>query len=402
VLVEAGRVGSAASGRNGGFCQSSLTHGIGNGLAHFPQEIELLERLGRENFAAIAETITSYGIDCGFEETGVLDVATRPHEVAGLAEACAAAAALHHDVTLLDEDEVRSRIHSPTYLGGLLTSSGSALVHPARLAAGLAEAAVASGATIYEHSPAQRIATDGAGLLITTPYGRLRAKRVALCTNAWTGLLPRLSAFIVPVYDYVLATEPLNPTQRAAIGWAGREGVADSGNQFHYYRLSEDNRIVFGGYDAIYHPHNAISPLYEQRPETFLLLATHLFATFPQLEDVRFSHSWGGVIDTCTRFAPFFGTAYRGRLAYGLGYTGLGVGATRFGATVLLDLLWHRSSPATRSRLVQTKPLPFPPEPARRAVIALTRQAMAAADANDGRRNLWLGLLDRLGVGFDS
>jgi hypothetical protein len=111
---------------------------------------------------------------------------------------------------------------------------------------------------------------------------------------------------------------------------------------------------------------------------------------------------WGGVIDTCSRFSVFFGRAFDGRLVYALGYTGLGVGATRFGARVAVDLLDRRSTPATQLTMVRRRPLPFPPEPLRSGVIQLTRNRLAAADRNAGRRGVWLRTLDRLGLGFDS
>jgi glycine/D-amino acid oxidase-like deaminating enzyme len=120
------------------------------------------------------------------------------------------------------------------------------------------------------------------------------------------------------------------------------------------------------------------------------------------LEGVRASHAWGGAIDTCSRFSAFYGTARDGRVAYAAGYTGLGVGATRFGAAVMLDLLDGRDTERTRTRMVRSTPLPFPPEPLRYPVIELTRRSLDAADRNDGRRNVWLRTLDRLGLGFDS
>jgi hypothetical protein len=117
---------------------------------------------------------------------------------------------------------------------------------------------------------------------------------------------------------------------------------------------------------------------------------------------VRFSHAWGGVIDTCSRFCPFWGTAFDGRVGYVTGYTGLGVGATRFGARVLLDLLAGRRNELTVLDYVRCKPVPFPPEPARWVGIELTRRSLDHADRNDGRRNLWLKALDAVGLGFDS
>ena len=143
----------------------------------------------------------------------------------------------------------------------------------------------------------------------------------------------------MPVYDYVLChrtadRRPVGPHRLA--GQAGHRRLA---NQFHYYRLSTDNRIVWGGYDAIYHFGRKVDPAYEDRPETYRRLAAHFFLTFPQLDDVRFSHRWAGAIDTNTRFCAHWGLAHGGRVAYVNGFTGLGVGAARFAADVCLDLL---------------------------------------------------------------
>jgi glycine/D-amino acid oxidase-like deaminating enzyme len=174
------------------------------------------------------------------------------------------------------------------------------------------------------------------------------------------------------------------------------------GNQFHYYRRTADDRILFGGYDAVYRFRGPVGPQLDTHEATFARLSQHFFHTFPQLEGLRFTHRWGGAIDTCSRFSVFFGTAHDGRVAYATGYTGLGVVATRFGARVALDLLDGRETEATRLRYVRRKPVPFPPEPLRSAVIALTRNRLAAADLAQGRRGLWLRTLDRLGLGFDS
>ncbi|HEY7483713.1 MAG TPA: FAD-dependent oxidoreductase [Streptosporangiaceae bacterium] len=402
VLIEADRVGGAASGRNGGFCAASLTHGLGNGLERWPAEMETLERLGRENLDAIEKAVARYGMDCDFERTGELRVATAGWQVAGLTEEVAAAERLGRDVVLLDEDAVRAEVRSPTYLGGVWDRLGVAMVHPAKLAWGLRAACAALGVRLHERTPVIAVDQDGGRLGLRTPYGTVTAPRVALGTGAYPSLLRRLRQFVVPVYDYVLATEPLTPAQLDAVGWRHRQGVGDSGNQFHYYRLTADNRIVWGGYDAIYHYGNGLRAELERRPETFEMLARHFFATFPQLEGVRFSHAWAGVIDTCSRFCAFFGTAYGGRLAYAAGYTGLGVGATRFGADVMLDLLSGAATERTRLRMVRSKPWPFPPEPLRYGVIQLTRRSLARADRDQGRRNLWLRTLDRLGLGFDS
>ncbi len=402
VLLEAGVCGDQASGRNGGFASASLTHGFGNGQARWPEELEELDRLGAENLRAIGETVERYGIDCHFEETGELLVATAEHQVEELAEVAAAMLAAGHDVRLLDGVQTRAEVASPTYLGALEDTHGTALVEPARLAWGLREACLSLGVRIHEGTPATGLERDGAAVAVLTGHGRVRADRVVLATNAFPPLLRRLRLMTVPVYDYVLMTEPLSAEQRTAIGWSGRQGVGDAANLFHYYRLTRDDRILWGGYDAVYRFGSRIDRRIEQQGGTHATLAEHFCATFPQLEGLRFSHRWAGVIDTCTRFAAFFGTAYDGRVGYALGYTGLGVAATRFGAEVVLDLLDGLDTERTRLRMVRERPLPFPPEPLRYAGVQLTRWSLTRADARDGRRNLWLRALDRAGLGFDS
>jgi glycine/D-amino acid oxidase-like deaminating enzyme len=152
----------------------------------------------------------------------------------------------------------------------------------------------------------------------------------------------------------------------------------------------------------VYYRGGDISAAREQRAATFTTLAEHFFVTFPQLAGLRFTHRWGGVIDTSSRFCVTFGTALDGRVGYAVGYTGLGVAATRFGARVALDLLDEPGSELTRLDFVRSKPFPFPPEPLRTLAIDVTRRAIARADRREGRRGPWLRLLDRFGVGFDS
>ena len=402
VLLEGRTVAWAASGRNGGFCSASLTHGPANGFDRFGPEMPALHRLGRQNLDEIAATVARYSIDCGFERTGEMTVATRDWQLAGLEHAADLAGRLGERPVLLDAAGVRAEIDSPGYLGGLWDTRGCALVDPARLAWGLRRACLAAGVRIHEHSPVTGISRDGPGLILATPHGRVRAAQACLGTGAYRPLLRRLSHYLVPVYDYVLMTEPLSASQRAAIGWRHRQGAADLGNQFHYYRLTADGRILWGGYDAVYYNGGLITAARDQRPATFRRLASHFFETFPQLDGLRFSHAWGGVIDTCARFCAFYGTAHEGRLAYAAGYTGLGVGASRFGGNVMLDLLSGEHTERTALSMVRRKPLPFPPEPARSAVIQLTRSALARADRRGGRRGVWLRTLDRLGLGFDS
>jgi glycine/D-amino acid oxidase-like deaminating enzyme len=401
VVVEASRVGGAASGRNGGFVSASLTHGTANGQSRWPDEMPLLERLGRENLEEMIADVQRLGIDCSLELTGKISIATRPHQLRELQEGAALAARYGREVTVLDAHELRERVDSPTFLGGTYDATGSALVDPAKLARGLLRACRDAGVQVYEGTPATALHQRAGGVLVSTPYASVQAEQVVLATNAFPSLLRRLRLSTVPVYDYALVTEPLSGHRLDAIGWKGREGLTDAGNHFHYFRLTDDDRMLWGGYDAVYRYGSRMGPAQDARPETFAKLADQLVDTFPALEGVNFSHAWGGAIDTCTRFCAFYGTALGGRVGYALGYTGLGVSATRFAADVVLDLLAGRPTERTGLAMVREKPLPFPPEPVRAAGIAMTQRSMGRADVT-GRRDLLLRTMDRLGIGFDS
>jgi glycine/D-amino acid oxidase-like deaminating enzyme len=402
ILLEQRMTGHGASGRNGGFCAQSLTHGYLNGKRRFPKEIGTIERMGRENMDEIEQTIQRYNIECDWEWNGELRVATEDWQAEGMPEEAEERNALGDKVEFLDADAVQSRIHSPIFRGALLDHDGTALLDPARLVWGLERACVALGVQIHENTKAEWLERDGKKMIVHTPYGEVTAPKVALGTNVYPSLVRRVRNYVVPVYDYVLVTEPLTPAQRESIGWAGREGVSDAGNQFHYYRLTPEGGILWGGWDAIYNYGSRVAAEFDYRPETYATLAAHFLRTFPQLEGIRFTHAWGGAIDTSTRFSSFWGTAYDDMVAYSLGYTGLGVAATRFGANVMLDLLSGEKTERTELQMVRRKPIPWPPEPFRYAGIQLTRRAIAKADANEGKRGPWLRTLDRLGLGFDS
>ncbi|WGP06849.1 FAD-dependent oxidoreductase [Bacillus subtilis] len=411
VLVEANTIGWAASGRNGGFCAASLTHGYDNGEAHLPEENDRLAQLGRENLDAIEAAVAKYGMDVEFERTGELDVATEDYQVAELREA--------HDpdsgFVFLDQQELAGIVKSPTYKGALWDSREVALVHPAKLCWELLRVIRELGVEVYEGTKVTDVSDAKTTVRVQTrvtaetiedcasaPCSTIAAKRVALATNVFPSLLRRVSLHTVPVYDYALMTEPLSDEQMAAIGWEGRQGIGDCANRFHYYRLTADNRILFGGWDAVYHFGRQVSWKYDQRPETFETLAEHFFATFPQLAGLKFTHKWGGPIDTCSRFFSFFTSAYGRKVAMAAGFTGLGVGASRFAGTVMLDLLSGEDTELTELEMVRKLPLPFPPEPAAWLGIKMTTNALIKADENEGRRGPLLKVLDAVGMGFDS
>jgi len=402
VLLEADEIATGASGRNGGFLDESITHGFQNGLSRWPQEFPTLLKMGTAILDTIEATSERLKIDCDYRRVGDVLMASEPYQVDELHEEMEIARRVGIEFEFYDRERIYEIIRSPLFIAALNRPRDSALVNPAHLAWGLRKAALDLGVQIYEHTPVTKLVEGGNHVLATTPNGCVRAVRVALATNAFPPLLKRLSYYVVPVYDYVLMTEPLSPEQRDSIGWYGRQGISDGGRQFHYTRTTADGRILWGGYDAVYYWNNGFGPHLETDAISFARLATHFFQVFPQLEDLRFTHAWGGAIDTCSRFSPFWGTTHHGKTAYVMGYTGLGLGASRFGARVMLDILDGNKTERTALEMVRTKPTPFPPEPLRSIGINVTRWSIAQADRNQGRENLWLRAMDWLGLGFDS
>ena len=401
ILIEGQRIGWAASGRNGGFCEASLVHGEANGENHLPKENALLTQLGAQNLDEIEATIQKYSMDVDFARQGVLNVATEAHQVSWAAEESVAPG-----VDFLDEQQVKSVINSPDFLAGALDHQSTALVHPAKLAWELARVCRQLGVEIYEHTHALELRDADKGVVVLTADGQITANRVALATNVFPSLLARHRSRIIPVYDYALMTEPLSAEQRKAIGWEKMVGLADMNNRFHYSRPTIDAeghfRILYGGYDALYHFGRKVRSSYDNNPPTFNKLAAHFFGSFPQLTEVKFSHAWGGAIDTCSRFFSFFDLTHGGKVAYCAGFTGLGVGATRFGAKVMLDLLSGQKTELTELEMVRTKPIAFPPEPAAWLGVKVMTNQLIKADHNEGKRPLFLKLMDKIGMGFDS
>src|SRR5690625_1099764 len=260
-----------------------------------------------KNLTEIRETAQRYGMDIELETGGIINVATEPHQVEWLRD----------EQNFLTADETRSVINSPDFLASERDYTGSILVHPAKLAWELARVCRELGVEIYEHTPAEKLLDEGRTLKVITPEGQITAERVALATNVFPSLLKRHHLYTLPLYDYALMTEPLTAEQREAIGWDEMVGLADLNNRFHYSRPTIDEnggfRILWGGYDAVYHFGGKVRSEYDYRDETFEKLVAHFYGTFPQLEGVKFSHAWGGAIDSCSRFFSFFDVSTRPR-----------------------------------------------------------------------------------------
>ena len=402
-VLEQEIVGFGGSGRNAGIVGETIDHSHELAIAHFGiEEATRLARVGRENLDAMETFLRERGIDAGFERTGQLITALTPRHVQALEASREAAERVGaRGWRLLSREELRREVDSPLYEGALLAPR-NAIVDPVRLAEGLRIVAANSGVRIHERTRVSGVSFKGDRVLVRSAEGSLKARKLILAVNAYSRRLRRsLATRFLPLYDYILVSEPLTSSQRAAIGWRSRRALVDARTFFNYARLTEDGRILWGTSEAAYYPPNRVGPELDHSPRHYAALEESFRRTFPQLAGLSFPYRWGGPIASTTRLTPFFGDAERGRLLYALGYTGHGIGSSRVAGRILAHRALEIDSPLLNLAMVRKKPIPFPPEPIRRAAVALVTGALRRVDAG-GSTGPLLKLLDRLGIGFSS
>lgn len=390
VVLEAGGVARGASGRNAGFSMTLFGLELGvtvlrYGKARAKEADDYMVRA--VNYTR--ELVRRLDIDCDYEELGMMTVATNPNQERRLRKQYELAQKIGaHETMWLDEQEARELVDSPTYLGAWYDPL-CALIHPAKLALGMARAALAAGVEVYERSPVISLdhgggrTTPGAPAVLTTPHGTVRADKVVLATNAFTVAFPQLRAAQAPMHTYIVLTEPLTDRQLEAVGWRRRIGVEDGRNFIHYYRLTPDNRLLMGGHDALYYYGNRTDR--DHNVDVARRLQQHVIDTFPALADVRFTHHWGGPISVSLDMVPTIGRL-GGNVFYSVGCMGHGVSLTQLNGRTLADLVLDRRTELTETFFVGRRVTPLPPEPIRFAVIQAIRGGMRLQDAWDGFR----------------
>jgi glycine/D-amino acid oxidase-like deaminating enzyme len=402
-VVEQGLAAYGASGRNAGMLSETVDHSHGLAIEHFGEaEARRLARLGEANVAELVAFLQQRQVHCDFEPTGRLMVALTGRQLEEARRSVEIAERLGLDsFHYLDQQAVRAELDSPLYLGGVGVTGGG-ILDPVKLVDGLREVAEREGVRTYERSRVRAVTPRGAGARIQTEGGSLDARRVVLATSAYTHhLLPGVTRRFIPLYDYVLVSEPLSPSQRAAIGWRRRQGVTDGRAFFNYYRLTADDRILWGTSEATYYSGNRVDPTCDHSPAHYETLRQSFQRHFPALGGLRFPYAWGGAICSTTRLTPFFGRAMEGRVLYGLGYTGHGLGTTRLAGRILAHMALDRASELLDLTLARRKPFPYPPEPLRSWSVTRVTRALRRVDQGE-RPSLLLRLLDRMGIGFSS
>jgi glycine/D-amino acid oxidase-like deaminating enzyme len=396
VVIEAFTAAQGASGRPGAILSTSLMHGMRNSNRLFADEMDELERLGKENMDQFKQTIDKYQIDCDLEWGGELTVAVGKNGNQDIEQEYTLYKRFGHDAHLLSKQEVQAEVNSPLFNGGLWSKQRSGTVNPAKLAWGLKRAAKQLGVIFYENTPMLRIKDAGEGVQIFTPKGILYAKRVILATNAFTRHHKAISRRVCAIRDRIVVTEPLSEKQLTDLGWQNRQGIYDTRTQLNYMRLTKDNRVLFGGRLGYFFGNNT-DPDHDKTPEPYFRLVQTLYKTLPTLEGINISHAWSGPIALTTRMAVHYQHYYRGKMLYAGGYSGFGVTASRFAARVALAIVDGTNIPETQLSFAKTQPMWIPPEPFRWIGAKITMCALDSVDEKRGWRIPWLKLVECMG-----
>jgi glycine/D-amino acid oxidase-like deaminating enzyme len=379
LLLEAGRCGTGPSGINGGFL-----HGYWSRLPL------LRERLGDEAALRLARAaegtvgaVRAFGEDVGLVEGGLLKVSAAPAQDAAATELAGAAAALGvpEEATPLSQDEVAERCASSVFHGGVLVRRG-ATVQPARLARALRRRAVAAGVEIHERSPVRRV-REG---VVDTDAGSVRARDVVVAVNAWAARWRPVARRLTAFGSACVVTEPV-PELLAEMRWTGGEAIVDGRMFVHYFRTTDDGRVLMGSGGGTIARSGRIDGRLFAGEGGLARAEAGLRELLPPLAGARVTHAWGGPIDVSSDQLPFVGTL-DGRVHYAAGYSGSGVGPSWLAAQALASLVLGADDEWARLPLVRPLPRQLPPEPVKWLGGAAVRRAtLAVEDAEQaGRR----------------
>jgi glycine/D-amino acid oxidase-like deaminating enzyme len=380
VVLEAERVGLGPSGRNGGFC-----HGLWASLRWLRQSF------GADGALAVAaassgvyDAVRALGEDVWARDGGMLKVATTEAQEAAVDRAARTAAELGvpEEAVPLSREEVAERCRSPVFRRGVWFRDGIT-VQPARLVRALRRAALAAGVTLHEGTRVTRI-DDG---VLRTEHGMVRAPEIVVATNAWLCGWPPVRGRVTPFGSYVVVTEPV-PHLLEEIGWTGGEAIVDARMFIHYFRTTNDGRVLMGTASGPIGRGGRIDARFFTDAATIERAEQGLRRLLPGLAGARVEHAWGGPIDVSSDHLPFFGTVPRMRIHYGAGYSGNGVGPSWLGGQILASLVLGADDEWSRLPLARVGPRRLPPEPLRTAGGALVRRAVLADEQADeaGRR----------------
>ncbi len=378
-LLEAEICGHGPSGRNGGFL-----HGYWASLPSLLPVLGVeraleLAREGEQIIPGIRAWAEERGEDVWLREAGMLEVSAAPAQDASIEKAADAAARVGHPehAVALTSEEVAQRVSSPVFRSGVFYTE-CATVHPGLLVRALRRAALDAGIALHEGTPVTAVRA-GSPNELETPDGILRAPEVVLATNAaLTGWAPA-SRNLTNFGSYVVLTEPA-PEQLAEIGWTGGEAIVDGRMFLHYFRTTNDGRVLMGSGSGPIGFGGRVDDRFSRDRPTAARAEAGLRRLLPGLAGVRVERTWGGPIDVSSDHLPFFRTKPDTRTHYGAGYSGHGVGPSWLGGRILASLALGADDEWTRSPLA-TRTVPrLPGEPFRRLGGGLVRWAIMTCE----------------------
>jgi glycine/D-amino acid oxidase-like deaminating enzyme len=375
VLLEAGQCGTGPSGRNGGFLSSLwlsrplMTEQYGERRAH-----ELCEA-SAETVDMVVAWCTAQEVDAWVRVAAHLIVSCAPAQ-----DGAGSAAVDGEHVVALSPEETRAVCDSPVFRRGVATRSG-AIVQPARLAFGLRERLLDRGVRIFEGSRVRALHVDRGGVVVAEAAGgRVRAGAAAVAVNAASGQLRRLRNRLTVSSSHIVLTEPV-PDVIEQLGWTGGEAITDGRALLHYFRTTNDGRILLGWGGGRMEVGARTRGRAEVDAEVVEETRRALLRIFPMLEGRRIEHAWGGPIDVSPTHLPAIVTLQGGRAWAAFGYTGNGVGPSHLAGRSLAALTLGRSEDAARWAWIDPPPKVVPPEPLRAAGATTIRAALARKEA---------------------
>jgi glycine/D-amino acid oxidase-like deaminating enzyme len=331
-VLEAETIGWGASSRNGGMVLTGLKLSVEQLVRRYG--LEKARQMYAASIASIdlvEQIVRDEKIDCNFSRCGHLEVACKQaHFNAYARSAEIIARDFNHHLRVIPKSDLAKEIGSAIYFGGMVDEV-SAGVNPARYVAGLARAAINAGACIYEHTRAENIQrafrSGSAGFQLTTPKGTLWVRDVLIATSGYTGnVTPALQKKLIPIGSFIIATESLPDALARELSPRNRM-IYDSKNYLYYYRLTPDNRMLFGGRAAFF-PETG-----DTVQRSAEILKRGLIDVYPQLRETRIEYAWGGTLDFAFDIMPHAGQLEG--MYYSVGYAGHGVAmATYLGAKI--------------------------------------------------------------------
>lgn len=350
-VLEAESMGWGASSRNGGMVLTGLKVSMSEIVKSYGRELARdLFRCSLEAIDTVEQIVKEENMACGFARCGHLNVASKPSHFNLLAaDAEFMQKEFSHSMRLVSKNDLTGEVGSQAYYGGVVDEVSGGL-NPAQYVTGLAKAAEKAGALLCACTRVTRIERDRQGFTITTLRGKLKAEKIFVATSGYTGsFFPSLQKKVIPIGSFIIATEPLSKELAAEISPKNRM-IFDSRHYLNYYRLSADNRLIFGGRAAFF-PETA-----DTIRQSAGILQREMLKTFPQLADIPVEYAWGGTLDFTFDMMPHVGET--DGICYSLGYAGHGVAmATYLGKTCAEAILTGQISQHPFARF------PFPGAP---------------------------------------